>query len=49
MGIHSMIVGVTDSDLDSEKQEFRTAGVDYCFEKPLTPERINLLLNDLNN
>ncbi|KAE8710310.1 hypothetical protein F3Y22_tig00110324pilonHSYRG00004 [Hibiscus syriacus] len=49
MGIHSMIVGVTESDVDSEKREFATAGVDYCFQKPLTPERINFILNDLNN
>ncbi|KAE8710309.1 Detected protein of unknown function [Hibiscus syriacus] len=49
MGINSMIVGVTSRGLESEMQDFMEACLDYCFEKPLTPDMITFLLNELNN
>ncbi|XVF30956.1 hypothetical protein REPUB_Repub16aG0103800 [Reevesia pubescens] len=48
MGVNSMIVGVTSRDLPYEKQAFMEAGLDYCFEKPLTSEKISFLLQKLN-
>lgn len=49
MGVNSMIVGVTSRGLDSEKQAFMGAGLNYCYEKPLKADIVNTLLQDLNN
>ncbi|XVE90061.1 hypothetical protein DITRI_Ditri20bG0046600 [Diplodiscus trichospermus] len=48
MGVNSMIVGVTSRDLSFEKEAFMEAGLDLCFEKPLTPEKISFILQELN-
>ncbi|TYI69074.1 hypothetical protein E1A91_D08G129300v1 [Gossypium mustelinum] len=48
MGVTSMIVGVTSKNGPGEQQAFMEAGLDYCFEKPLTPEIISFLLEELN-
>ncbi|XP_022745091.1 two-component response regulator ARR22-like [Durio zibethinus] len=48
MGVNSLIVGVTSRDSPYEKQAFMEAGLDYCFEKPLTADKINFLLQELN-
>ncbi|OMO98383.1 hypothetical protein COLO4_13957 [Corchorus olitorius] len=48
MGVNSLIVGVTSRDLPHEKQVFMEAGLDFCFGKPLTPEKITFLLKKLN-
>ncbi|KAE8727936.1 Two-component response regulator ARR22 [Hibiscus syriacus] len=48
MGINSMIVGVTSRGLEIEMQDFMESGLDFCFEKPLTPDMITFLLNELN-
>ncbi|CAA2956892.1 two-component response regulator ARR22 [Olea europaea subsp. europaea] len=47
MGVNNMIVGVTSQGLDSEKQAFTEAGLDYCVQKPLTSETITSLLKEL--
>ncbi|XWS57789.1 hypothetical protein CRYUN_Cryun09bG0203400 [Craigia yunnanensis] len=48
MGVNSLIVGVTSRALPYEKQAFMEAGLDYCFEKPLTFDKISFLLQELN-
>ncbi|XVF42385.1 hypothetical protein PTKIN_Ptkin01aG0357900 [Pterospermum kingtungense] len=48
MGVKSMIAGVTSRDLPYEVQDFMEAGLDYCFEKPLTTDIIRFLLQELN-
>ncbi|XP_022719780.1 two-component response regulator ARR22-like [Durio zibethinus] len=48
MGVNSLIVGVTSCGSPNEKQAFMEAGLDYCFEKPLTPDKITFLLQELN-
>jgi hypothetical protein len=48
MGVNSVIMGVTSRDLDSEKNVFIAAGLNECYEKPLTIEKIKSLLKELN-
>ena len=48
MGVNSLIVGVTSRGLPNENQAFMEAGLDYCFEKPLTSDMISFLLQELN-
>jgi hypothetical protein len=48
MGVNSMIVGVTSRDLDSKKNVFIAAGLNECYGKPLTIEKIKFLLKKLN-
>ncbi|KAF8039274.1 hypothetical protein BT93_B1720 [Corymbia citriodora subsp. variegata] len=36
MGVSSMIVGVTSHSMDTEKDTFMAAGLDDCYEKPLS-------------
>ncbi|GAV83803.1 Response_reg domain-containing protein [Cephalotus follicularis] len=47
MGVESMIVGVTSRDLDSDIQAFMAAGLNYCFVKPLTIEKVIPLIEEL--
>lgn len=49
MGVNSMIVGVTSRGLDSEKEEFIGAGLNYFYKKPLTIDVIAFLLQELKN
>ncbi|KAE8663283.1 GPR107 protein [Hibiscus syriacus] len=48
MGVKSMIAGVTSLDSPYDKQVFMEAGLDYCFNKPLTADNISFLLQELN-
>ncbi|XP_075658819.1 two-component response regulator 24-like [Castanea sativa] len=48
MGVNSTIVGVTSCDLSSERNDFIAAGQNQCYEKPLTIEKIESLLSELN-
>ncbi|OMP11351.1 CheY-like superfamily [Corchorus olitorius] len=48
IGVNSLIVGVTSRGSPDEKKAFMEAGLDFCFEKPLTPEKITILLHELN-
>ncbi|KAK8507570.1 hypothetical protein V6N13_141587 [Hibiscus sabdariffa] len=48
MGATSMIVGVTSRGSPSEMQAFMEAGLDFCFEKPLTFDMIDFILKELN-
>ncbi|XVF35612.1 hypothetical protein REPUB_Repub18cG0161000 [Reevesia pubescens] len=48
MGVNTLIVGVTSRDSPYEKQAFMEAGLDYCFAKPLTADKINFLLQELH-
>ncbi|KAK8620289.1 hypothetical protein V6N13_066769 [Hibiscus sabdariffa] len=48
MGSTSMIVGVTSRGSPSEMQTFMEAGLDFCFEKPLTFDMIDFILKELN-
>ncbi|KAL6514026.1 hypothetical protein OROHE_019482 [Orobanche hederae] len=36
LGAKSLIVGVINCQSEEEKEAFKKAGLDYCFEKPLT-------------
>ncbi|OMO50912.1 hypothetical protein COLO4_37866 [Corchorus olitorius] len=47
-GVNSLIVGVTSRGSPYEKKAFMEAGLDFCFEKPLTAEKITFLLQKLN-
>ncbi|GAV71864.1 Response_reg domain-containing protein [Cephalotus follicularis] len=47
MGVKSMIAGVTSRKLNSEVRAFMSAGLNYCFVKPLTNENIALLIAKL--
>ncbi|KZV58276.1 hypothetical protein F511_01127 [Dorcoceras hygrometricum] len=48
MGVTSMIVGVTSSSLESEKQAFMRAGLNSCTMKPLGIDAVNTMLNELS-
>ncbi|EOY10800.1 hypothetical protein QUC31_009818 [Theobroma cacao] len=48
MGVNSLIVGVTSRDSQYETQAFMEAGLDFCFEKPLTADKISFILQELN-
>ncbi|OMP11350.1 hypothetical protein COLO4_03864 [Corchorus olitorius] len=48
IGVNSLIVGVTSRGSPYEKKAFMEAGLDFCFEKPLTPKKITFLLHELN-
>lgn len=47
MGVNCLIVGVTSKDAPHEQLAFMEAGLDYCFGKPLTPEIICFLMDEL--
>ncbi|OMP03544.1 hypothetical protein COLO4_10349 [Corchorus olitorius] len=49
IGVNSLIVGVTSRGSPDEKKAFMEAGLDFFFEKPLSPENITFLLQKLNN
>ncbi|XP_016514147.1 two-component response regulator ARR22-like [Nicotiana tabacum] len=50
MGITTMIVGMTNvNDKEEVRKEFMEAGLDDCYEKPLTPEIFRSLLEKLSN
>ncbi|XP_024187206.1 two-component response regulator 24 [Rosa chinensis] len=49
MGFEGHIVGVTSRDLDFAKQVFNEAGADSCYEKPLTPEYVTSILQEIND
>lgn len=42
-----MIVGVTSRTNNDEKEAFITAGLDDCYGKPLTMDKINSLVEKL--
>ncbi|GMI84507.1 hypothetical protein HRI_002120000 [Hibiscus trionum] len=48
MGVTSKIVGVTSRGSPCEMQAFMEAGLNYCFEKPLTLDMITFVLKDFN-
>ncbi|OWM67981.1 two-component response regulator ARR22-like [Punica granatum] len=43
MGVASVIVGITSCDTDDEVKPFVEAGLNECFEKPLTREKIKFV------
>ncbi|KAK4488132.1 hypothetical protein RD792_003874 [Penstemon davidsonii] len=47
MGVSSTIVGVTSRSLETETQAFMEAGLDACWEKPLTRAGIISLLDQV--
>lgn len=49
MGVKSFIVGVSSRFLDEERNEFMSAGLDQCYEKPLTMANIKALLEEMKN
>ncbi|XP_047330970.1 two-component response regulator ARR22-like [Impatiens glandulifera] len=49
MGVNSMIVGITSCDKDEERQAFLEAGLDNCYNKPLTTNVVVSLVQDLAN
>ncbi|XP_039040912.1 two-component response regulator 24-like, partial [Hibiscus syriacus] len=48
MGVSSMIVGLTSRVPPCEMQAFMAAGLDFCFEKPLSINTVAFLLKELN-
>ncbi|KAK8638065.1 hypothetical protein V6N13_136507 [Hibiscus sabdariffa] len=48
MGVNSMIVGLTAPISRREKRDFMAAGLNYCFEKPLSINMASFLLKELN-
>ncbi|KAG5578366.1 hypothetical protein H5410_058500 [Solanum commersonii] len=50
MGITTMIVGITTPDDNEEyHKEFMDAGLDECYEKPLTKEILQSLVEKISN
>ncbi|KAG5577001.1 hypothetical protein H5410_057135 [Solanum commersonii] len=50
MGITTMIVGITTPDVnDKYHKEFMEAGLDECYEKPLTKEILQSLVEKISN
>jgi len=47
MGVKSLIFGITSAD-EQSMQTFKAAGLDECFEKPLDDEKIDKILEQLN-
>ncbi|KAL7131118.1 hypothetical protein ABFS83_13G177500 [Erythranthe nasuta] len=47
MGVTSMIVGVTACEVEAEKAEFMAAGLDACWDKPLSGSAIIAMLDEL--
>lgn len=48
MGVKSMIVGVTAANkVEKERKAFMAAGLDDCYDKPLTPKEVIALLDEL--
>ncbi|KAH6773485.1 hypothetical protein C2S52_003626 [Perilla frutescens var. hirtella] len=47
MGVSCMIVGVTARDDEAEKAAFVAAGLDFCWEKPLSAQGVVAILDDL--
>lgn len=48
MGIESLIVGVTSVSTGSQLEAFKAAGLNICFEKPLTVDKIKSVISKLN-
>ncbi|KAK7337979.1 hypothetical protein VNO77_18573 [Canavalia gladiata] len=47
MGVKSVIVGITARAGGKEREELLAAGVNHCFEKPLTRAMVELVLQSL--
>lgn len=45
MGIRSVIVGVSSRSQEEEMVEFKEAGLDYLYEKPLTVAKLVSLIS----
>lgn len=48
MGIESIIIGITSITTGSQLEAFKAAGINECFEKPLTVDKIKSILPKLS-